>query len=207
MRQETREVAEFRAIDVRGHVRLEVTVGRPESVALTGREDAVRRLATRVSDGTLHIRNNSRDWLPIDGDARLVVRITVPQLDALTLRGGNDVHVTGFDGGATRIRIEGAANIEARGRVERLEVRVAGAGHANLVQLLANDAQVSVDGVGSVFVNVRGTLDATMNGVGAIYYAGDPSQVNSAMRGLGTIARRDAPGAPAPPPAIEPETL
>jgi hypothetical protein len=49
-----------------------------------------------------------------------------------------------------------------------------------------------VEGVGSVIVHPKDTLDATMNGVGAILYTGSPREVNTRMNGLGTIARKDA---------------
>jgi hypothetical protein len=43
-----------------------------------------------------------------------------------------------------------------------------------------------------VIVHPKETLDATMNGVGAILYTGTPREVNTRMNGLGTIARRDS---------------
>jgi hypothetical protein len=97
--------------------------------------------------------------------------------------------VEGLAGGDTRIEIEGAANLKARGHVDGLIVRMSGAGRADLRHLVAKDATVTVDGVGSIHVNATESLDATMNGVGAILYSGSPREVNTAMRGLGTISR------------------
>ena len=51
---------------------------------------------------------------------------------------------------------------------------------------------VTVDGVGNVIVNPRESLDATMNGVGAIFYTGSPRHVSTRMNGLGTIGQRDS---------------
>ena len=64
-----------------------------------------------------------------------------------------------------------------------------GAGRANLRNLIANDAKVTVDGVGSVHINATESLDATMNGVGAILYSGAPRDVSTSMNGVGTISR------------------
>ena len=97
------------------------------------------------------------------------------------------MRLTGFDGGDTSIRAAGAAHIGADGHLDELTVRMAGAGHADLSQLMADDAKVTVDGVGSVIVHPKDTLDATMNGVGAILYTGNPREVNTRMNGLGTI--------------------
>ncbi len=69
---------------------------------------------------------------------------------------------------------------------------MAGAGHGDFSRLVADEAKVIVEGVGSVIVHPKDTLDATMNGVGAILYTGNPREVNTRMNGLGTIARRDA---------------
>ena len=69
---------------------------------------------------------------------------------------------------------------------------MAGAGHGDFSRLVADQAKVIVEGVGSVIVHPKDTLDATMNGVGAILYTGSPREVNTRMNGLGTIARRDA---------------
>jgi hypothetical protein len=101
------------------------------------------------------------------------------------------VRLDGFDGGESRIKIEGAAHIKATGRLDELTVRMSGAGHADMSKLVANEAKVTVDGVGSVYVNTKESLEATMNGVGAILYSGNPREVNTEMNGLGTIAHRD----------------
>ena len=69
---------------------------------------------------------------------------------------------------------------------------MAGAGHGDFSRLVADETKVVVEGVGSVIVHPKDTLDATMNGVGAILYTGNPREVNTRMNGLGTIARRDA---------------
>ena len=69
---------------------------------------------------------------------------------------------------------------------------MAGAGHGDFSRLVADQAKVVVEGVGSVIVHPKDTLDATMNGVGAILYTGSPREVNTRMNGLGTIARKDA---------------
>jgi hypothetical protein len=191
---DSRDVQAFNAIDMRGNARLEVVVGPEPSLSIAGREAYVRRIRTEVRDGTLHISTRARDWLRTDGDPRLVVTVSVPELDSMLLRGGTDVRISGFDGGRTDINVEGAAHIKATGQLDELTVHLAGASHADLSKLIAKDAKVTVDGIGSVFVHSSESLDATMNGVGAIFYQGDPRKVNTAMNGLGKIARGNGNG-------------
>jgi Putative auto-transporter adhesin, head GIN domain len=213
MGSETRELGAFESISMQGAARLEITVGPTQSVVVEGRERAIGRVTTDVRDGTLYIETRRKDWFVTNSRSRLTLRIAVPKLAALKLEGGNDVRLTGFDGGVSSINVTGAAHIQADGRLDELTVHMAGAGHADFSKLSVNDANVTVDGVGSVIVHPQETLNATMNGVGAILYTGSPHRVNTRMNGLGTIGQRDpkeagqedehesSPGAP------DPETL
>lgn len=189
---ETVKVESFDSIDLDGAARLEITIGQPASVVISGSEKSVRRVDAKVSGDTLRIKSRAKDWVIRNDNARLTFQITLPRLKSLELEGGNDVHVTGFAGGETKIRASGALNMNADGHLEKLTMRMSGAGHADLSKLVTDEARVTVDGVGSVIVNPRESLDATMNGVGAIFYTGSPSHVNTRMNGLGTIGKRDS---------------
>lgn len=227
MVNETRDVGEFTSISLRGSAELQVKIGAERSVAIEGPERTLKRLATEVNDNTLYIHTSNREWVfPGGGNQRLLIKVTTPQLSELRIEGGNDVRLQGFNGGRSMIDIEGAAHLKADGRLDDLIVHMAGAGHADLKNLVAGNATVTVDGVGSVYVNSTNTLDATMNGVGAILYSGSPREVNTSMNGVGTISRdRDrkhgeddedsdeepdveAPEPPQPPkPPLDPEKL
>ena len=206
---ETLEVEPFHSIDIDGAARLEITIGQPASVVVRGGEKSVRRVQTEVRENTLHIKSRAKEWIIRGDNARLTFQITLPRLESLRLEGGNDVNVVGFAGGETHIRASGALNMNADGHLEKLTVRMSGAGHADLSRLVADAATVTVDGVGSVIVNPRESLDATMNGVGAIFYTGSPSHVNTRMNGLGTIGKRDdsQPAQEEPKKQVDPEQL
>lgn len=191
MRTETRDVGSFYSISMKGTARLEITVGDRESLSIEGREKVISRFSTDVHGDTLYIKSKRKDWITTGSSPRVTLRITVPRLVSLKLEGANDVRLTGFDGGESKISIEGAAHIKANGRLDELTVVMAGAGHADLTNLVADEAKITVSGVGSVFVHPRNTLDATMNGVGAILYTGNPRDVNTHMNGLGTIGRKE----------------
>lgn len=206
---ETLEVDSFDSIDIDGAARLEITIGEPVSVVIRGSEKSVRRVETKVDGDTLEIKSRAKDWIIRNENARLTFQITLPRLESLRLEGGNDVNVVGFAGGDTEIRASGALNINADGHLDNLKVRMSGAGHADLSRLVTNAATVTVDGVGSVIVNPRESLDATMNGVGAIFYTGSPRRVNTRMNGLGTIGQRDSTQTPSEEPKkqIDPDQL
>lgn len=207
-RTETREVGQFESIEINGATQLRITVGVPHSLTVEGREKFIERLSTEVHGDTLYIKARKKDWVAIGTTPRITVRVGVPKLTRLEVEGGNDVELSGFAGGATDIRLEGAVHLKGSGRLDELKVFMAGAGYADLDNVIAQSAAVTVAGVGTVSVHPVQTLDATMNGVGAIFYSGSPPNVNTRVNGLGAIGRRDA-GSPPPAPEspIDPDSL
>ena len=140
-RSETRKVDSFDSIDMRGAARLEITVGQPESLVIEGRASSIERVETDVRHDTLYIESKPRDWFMSNNRRRITVKITVPELESLEVEGGNDVRLTGFAGGETKIRAAGAAHILAEGHLDELTVRMAGAGHGDFSRLVARRGQ------------------------------------------------------------------
>jgi Putative auto-transporter adhesin, head GIN domain len=93
-----------------------------------------------------------------------------------------------ISGGDLGLMVNGAASLEANGRVDRLTARLNGAGSMDLSRLVAANAIVESNGAGTITVNVTGSLDARVNGVGTIRYRGGPTQVSTAINGVGSIA-------------------
>ena len=100
-RSETREVGSFDSIDMQGAARLEITIGQPESLVIEGRASSIERVETDVRHNTLFIESKPRDWFMSNNRRRITLKITVPSLESLEVEGGNDVRLTGFDGGET----------------------------------------------------------------------------------------------------------
>jgi hypothetical protein len=189
--RQAREVGTFAAIEVEGAAKLDITVGSAASVEVEAPRQILDRITTEVRDDTLYVEAKPKDWLLAKGRNRVRLKVSVPTLASLRLGGGNHVIVRGFDGGESQIKVEGAAHIEAEGELDRLTVHMAGAGNGDFSRLIANEAHVTVDGVGNVVVHPKEKLDATMNGVGAIHYAGTPREVSTRMNGLGHIGKQD----------------
>jgi len=189
-RTETRNVGSFDSIDLDGSARLLVTVGDSKSVSVEAPASVIDRVTTEVEGDTLHIRTRAKDWVWINGRPRVEIAVSVPQLKGLRVQGGNDVRMQGFKGGASSIAVQGAAHVRATGELDALTVSMQGAGFADLSGLTADDATVTVDGIGKVIVHSKNKLDATMNGIGSILYTGAPHDVSTRMNGFGSIEQR-----------------
>lgn len=187
---ETRSLSGFSAIDLKGGSDLDIQVGKAESVTVRASRETLAHLRTEVKDQTLVIRRDSNDWS--FGRSRSVnLTITVPNLTALSVEGGNHVTVRGLDGGDTKFDLRGATSIHASGKLDGLKVHMQGAGEADFGKVIAQTADVKVEGVGKVTVNAQQKLAATMNGLGAIHYIGHPTDVTTNLNGFGSISQTD----------------
>lgn len=200
---EARDVPEFKGLDIEGGSRLEIAVGSPQRVQVEAPQSVLEDIETDVRDGVLFVRSRAKHWVVSGGRSRITIRISVPHLESLRLTGGHSATITGFAGGESKINVEGAVKLNASGQLDQLTVHLAGAGTANLSELSATTAHVTVDGVGRVIVNPTETLDATMNGLGAIHYIGTPREVRTRMNGLGSIGRQQSAEEPEEPASVE----
>jgi putative autotransporter adhesin-like protein len=209
---ETRSLTGFHAIDLEGGAELAIEVGKKESVIVRASRETLSHLRTEVKDHTLVVRRNSDDW-SFGRSKNVNLTISVPTLTSVKLEGGNHAVVHGLNGGEISFEMRGATSIEANGKVDTLKVHMQGAGQADFSKLLAQTAQVRVEGVGKVAVNAQQKLAATMNGLGAINYSGHPAQVSTHLNGFGSISQSDddnpqppaAQEAPPNPDALQPE--
>jgi hypothetical protein len=192
-RTEQRGVDLFHSIDLRGAIDATVQAGSRPSVTLVADSDTLKAIRTRVENGMLIVDMEAgKQWLSDAG--RIEAHITLPTLNALAMNGAGKVTITGIDSGALALALQGAGSISASGKSATLNARVNGAGSMDVSSLVAGDASVVVNGAGELKANVTGALQATVNGVGSITYAGKPQKVDSQIHGVGRIVSATQPG-------------
>ena len=204
----------FHRIDVGGSAEVTLVQADGESIDVEAGRHA--RIDAHVSDGRLRVRAEDprRWWTRLFGGrsvgpARITLRfrtldvidltgnvkIHVPKLEAQSLRirasGGSTLAID--DLRATSLHVEGSGALDAKlaGRVGEEVVAISGAGSYQAEKLIADDATVSVSGVGDVVVHAAKTLRASISGAGVIEYTGNPT-VTEHVSGIGRVKRRDS---------------
>jgi hypothetical protein len=185
---QTRTVAAFDRIEVDGSSDVDVRTGPRSALRLTAGSKVINHVDTEVQDGTLKI---TTDWHgfhfgPDFGGTR--VRVTVPSLRGVTIRGSSGVDLHGLAGPSLALRIQGSGDVTASGRVDSLDAEIAGSGDVRLADLAARTAQVRVRGSGDSDLNVSDSLDVGVAGSGDVTYRGHPT-VRSNMAGSGDLRR------------------
>lgn len=117
----------------------------------------------------------------------LTVRITAPQFAGLDLRGPGHVELRDLDQPSLVIDTRGPANVDASGKVAKLEIDSRGVGSLDFADVAATDANVEVHGVGNVDISATGNVAAELHGVGNVTLHRKPAHLQAESHGIGGI--------------------
>lgn len=180
---QSRSLPSFTAIELAGANNLTVHVGPTQTVEVQADNNLIERVATAVKSGTLVITTRGT----FSTETPMAVDVTVPELETATLIGTGMISVDGVQAQQFHVRLLGTGLLTVSGVVDRLSATVAGAGDAQLQNLVARDVVAKVPGTGRLQVHATRSLDASVSGTGAIFYIGNPSDVKQNVTGTGAI--------------------
>jgi hypothetical protein len=190
---QTRQIGSFTRLEVSGDVNLVVRLfNRPDpGVRITAGSKAIDRIRTERVGDTLRVSTKSRG-LTIGPDPLGAVSISlgVPALVGLRVDGSADVMLSGLSAKAFELRISGSGDVQARGRVDDLQMEVDGSANTNLAGLATQNANVRIDGSGDTELRVARSLVLILEGSGDVIYHGRPA-VSSRLEGSGDVRQVD----------------
>lgn len=203
---ESREVAGFEHVVLRGSGSVVIDVTGTESLTIEAEDNLLEYLTTDVDGGVLEL-DTSRSISPTE---EITYTITAAVLESVTISGSGDITAVGVGGerldadisGSGELHLpnvdvreiladlSGSGTIEISGSADELRVSISGSGDFEGADLTAEAADVTVSGSGDAAVNVTERLDADVSGSGTIRYFGNPS-VDATTSGSGDIERAD----------------
>ncbi len=188
--EQLRTTPAFDAVNARGPFDLEIEAGKAHSLKISGDPRLFDRITTEVVDGRLSITFKSENKnLQIKELPH--IRVTLPTLRQLTEEGAGQTVLVNIDSKRLDINYKGAGRLAASGKVQDLTLEARGVGEVDVKSLIAQDANVDFEGVGSVKVYASGRLDILAGGIGDLTYYGKPRVLNKSVSGFGSIAAGD----------------
>ncbi len=213
---ENREIKDVRRILLKDYGHLFISQGDEESLRIEGEPDVMSTVKTIIRDGELvldidagwfdktwgavtsavegrvlkyYLMVKNLDGIFVQGAAS--VKMTGLKTESLyiTLKGAGEVVLSGLEVGLLDVNLPGAGRIALSGKTDRLNVSMKGAGSFDGPQLESREARVILRGVGKATVWATAQLDATVEGIGAIDYYGNPV-VRQNVSGLGKVNAR-----------------
>lgn len=202
---ESRTVGAFTGVDMRTIGKVTLTQGEPEALTVTGSDNIVELITTRVSGDVLIIEMrenvnieglNTADLLSFAITAKDLTRLEVSGLASVEMKslstsslqlemsGAGGIKLDDLTAEAVTVNVNGAGGITLAGTAERVNVDISGAGGVIAGDLKCQTARANLSGVGSATLWVTDELAGTISGVGNVRYYGDP-RTNTNATGLG----------------------
>ncbi len=192
----TYDYADFDRVGVRGQ--WEVTVQRGDSwrIAVEAPVELLEYIRAE-RDGDAFELGLAGGWWRGGGwgrdDDALKATITMPALAGLELSGASTLSFAGFEGRELSIVSSGPSALRAAAsRFDDLRLVMSGAGSAELGELTATNANVTVSGAADIRLRMAGgKLSGNLSGASNLEYAGTVSEQTLTQSGAGSVRHRD----------------
>jgi hypothetical protein len=167
---ETRPVPEFTEIEVRGGIKLELTMGTPGTVEVTAQQNLLAITTTNVSDRRLTV-DTDRSFSSTSG---ITVKVTIDSITALVLVGGATGSAPHIAAGALNVRAEAGATLTMSGTAESLDLTATGGAVLKLGDFTATNATVTLAGGVQATVVVTHAVKGSATGGAVLTVHGHP---------------------------------
>ena len=183
--EQTRTVGQFQKIAISGAMNLVVDAGKPFSVSVQGDAKFINRVTTRVVNGELRISTEEGKNINLKKHDRIVV--SMPSLTSFDAEGAGLTRLNNVQGDRLDVEYAGAGSLVINGKVRHLHIEAEGVGEVDTKGLIAQEADVSFEGIGSVSIYASEKLTADVEGMGNLTYYGNPKIVNNSGSGIGSV--------------------
>ncbi len=204
--RETRDHSGFSEVAFAVSGEVFIDLGDGYSVVLEGDREYIREIETKVYGDELRIKRDK--WFD-SGNKKVVVRITMPALDGISVSGSGKVTVNdplrgedldiGISGSGKAflkdvslqeaecsISGSGSLIIDGSGTVGSLEINISGSGDYLGEATRVGTLEANISGSGSCRCYVTEMLRAAISGSGSIIYSGNP-KIDAAVSGSGKV--------------------
>ena len=180
---EIREVDYFTKVKSDGVFEINIIQGSIQSVEITGDNNIMSRVKTKV------VNNELRLYLEGDSYRNISLKadIIVTRLNGIKNSGVGNIYAYDInESGNFKIFNSGSANILLEGRAQSVDVKNEGSGNFLGFDFEVNDGVVENVGSGDIEVHCNEELDVKIKGSGNVYYKGNPT-LNVSISGSGNV--------------------
>ncbi len=184
--EEKREVRGFTDVRISGGYEVKITVGAEESLILSGDDNLLPLITTKVEDGVLIVKNQKA----ISPKSPLRLTLSARALARLEVSGSARGTVSGIDAAEFGLQCSGSCKLALAGKAVLLDVGVSGSGEVDATALPVKKADVRISGSGEVDVTAAEALKVKISGSGTVTYGGEAAAIEQSISGSGRVVRR-----------------
>lgn len=167
---ETRDLQGFTGIELKGASTLTLRQGDEYSVVVTGDEDIMDQVTTKVRGGTLLLDVDDDSWFSRSSE-RVHFEVTMPKIEAIGLMGSGTIK-------------------SSKIKSQDLELALMGSGDMLLESVSARDVEVELAGSGDIEINdfTAMTMDTEIMGSGDVEVSGEVAKLGVEVMGSGDFS-------------------
>jgi hypothetical protein len=181
----TYDFADFDGVEVAGQWQVTIERGDAWRVSVEAPAELADQVRVGLNGDVLNLAYAFRFGGPTRGgfgrvnvEKPLQATITMPALETLKTLGAPQLSLSGFEGGALSLNVNGAIDLTgAASRFDTLTLDLSGAGSIDLTDVPVTDANVDISGAANVKLRMAGgRLAGDMSGAANLEYYGTVSQ-------------------------------
>ena len=205
-----RSINAFKTLDLSVNADVYLSTGDHAAVKLEGDDNLLKFIDVEQNGDEVSIR--AREGFNLIPSNNLKVYVTTPTYDRieascacniesrdkLVSNDGLDMKLSGagnirleVDAPRISLKISGAGDVTLKGQTKDVRLDLSGAGSAHCYDLLAENTDVNISGVGSAEVYASVKLSATLSGAGSVDYKGNAANVEQHISGVGSVSKKD----------------
>ena len=187
LKTETRTATDFTAIKIDGAFKLEAVVSGTESLEVSGDDNVVPKVVTKVKDNVLDIKTTGT----IITSLPLVVKITAKSLEKVSIHGATTADIDDVAADPLfSVDVHGASNATLRrGKADQLVIEAHGASKVNAAGMTVDKVKIAAHGASKVDAGETKELDVTIKGASSVTYSGDP-EIKKDIEGASSLIKR-----------------
>lgn len=181
---ETRTLESFDRIDASGAFEITLVPASVIRVTVTADDNLVDAVDTIVGDGVLRI-GSLRSFV---SRTQMQVKVEAPAVREVALTGSGTLTALSLSGKEFAFSGGGSTAATFGGRVDVLNLSIAGSARVDALELAGDRVDVKVIGSGHAAVNPLRVLEVSIIGSGVVHYVGEPKLYRSVI-GKGKIEK------------------
>ena len=183
---EKRSLQGFTAVNISGAFEVEIVAQQGPSVEVEGDDNLLPLVRTEVNKGVLDIFNEK----PFETKNAIRVRISAPQLDAVSTSGASDIVVSNVKSDDFNVSTSGAGSLKISGEAKEFDLEMSGAGELDAKDLRAERVSVNSSGAAEANVYASEELRVQASGAGTVNYYGDPKKIDENTSGGASLSKK-----------------
>ncbi len=183
LQTEKREVSNFRAVDVGGVFKVEITIQKDFDIQIEADDNLLQYIETEIDGETLEISTSKR----ISTQNPIIVRIGTPDIENIEVSGASSLTLGNLNNDSLEVDLSGASNVKIEGTTKNLVIDLSGASRVNAENLQAENVSVDASGASKADVFASNKLEADLSGASKVAYSGSPKELIKKTSGASKI--------------------